>query len=384
MLLLALAPAIGLGIARFGYSLLLPEMSRDLSWSYSQAGWMNTVNAAGYLVGAVVTAPIVKRSSLPAVLKLGVFLTVLAVLLTGLTHNFALLSAFRFMAGVTGALSFVAGGAIAASLASQSDERSGIILSLFYAGPGIGIIASGISIPAFIQVFGGEAWSLAWVLIGTIALLFALLFLKVGDLTFASHASSSDDLPRFLLRNNVWVLAGYLSFGAGYIGYMTFMFTYLKQSGASTIELSVFWASIGFASMTSPWLWSSVMTKFTGGWAMTFLTFITLVGAALPLLSTSGWVLWLSAAVFGCAFFSVPAATTAFAKRNANASQWPFAIGVFTVVFGAGQVVGPTMIGAISDNAGSLFTGLIWGCVFLGLGALLPMFQRDAVATLKR
>jgi len=64
--MLALAPAIGLGIGRFAYSLVLPDMRDSLQWSYSAAGFMNTVNAAGYLAGALGALP-----RLEAILALG-------------------------------------------------------------------------------------------------------------------------------------------------------------------------------------------------------------------------------------------------------------------------------------------------------------------------
>jgi predicted MFS family arabinose efflux permease len=52
-LALALAAAVSLGLARFSYALMLPPMRADLAWSYTTAGAMNTVNAAGYLLGAL-------------------------------------------------------------------------------------------------------------------------------------------------------------------------------------------------------------------------------------------------------------------------------------------------------------------------------------------
>ena len=52
---LALAAAVSLGLARFSYALLLPPMRADLGWSYFTSGAMNTVNAAGYLLGALFT-----------------------------------------------------------------------------------------------------------------------------------------------------------------------------------------------------------------------------------------------------------------------------------------------------------------------------------------
>ncbi|MBC7716596.1 MAG: YbfB/YjiJ family MFS transporter, partial [Pseudorhodobacter sp.] len=58
---LALGAAISLGLARFAYALLLPPMRADLGWNYFTAGAMNTANAAGYLLGALMT-PMLLRS----------------------------------------------------------------------------------------------------------------------------------------------------------------------------------------------------------------------------------------------------------------------------------------------------------------------------------
>ena len=52
---LALGSAIALGLARFSYGLLLPIMREDLVWSYLVAGTMNTANALGYLIGALLS-----------------------------------------------------------------------------------------------------------------------------------------------------------------------------------------------------------------------------------------------------------------------------------------------------------------------------------------
>ena len=54
---------MSLGLARFSYALLLPPMRSDLGWSYLTAGAMNTVNAAGYLLGALAVAAHAWRAS---------------------------------------------------------------------------------------------------------------------------------------------------------------------------------------------------------------------------------------------------------------------------------------------------------------------------------
>ena len=60
---LSLGAAVSLGITRFAYGLLLPPMRADLGWSYTFAGSMNTSNALGYFVGALMTPWLMRRIS---------------------------------------------------------------------------------------------------------------------------------------------------------------------------------------------------------------------------------------------------------------------------------------------------------------------------------
>ncbi|MGP1396365.1 MAG: YbfB/YjiJ family MFS transporter [Inquilinaceae bacterium] len=376
-LLLALAPAIGLGFARFGYALILPDMRAELGWSYSQAGWMNTINAVGYLAGALLAAPLARRLGLWRVVTAGVWLSVAALFATGATGDLGWLSFWRLSAGVSGALCFVAGGAIAATIATEAGIGGARILGLYYAGPGFGILLSGVFIPPFLGAFGAPAWSSAWILLGVSACVLGGGSMFARSKTVRTHTPRAEVRPRFRLRRNGFVLLGYAAFGAGYIGYMTFMFALLKELGAATVELSVFWAAIGGAAMASPWLWGPVMARMSAGRAIAFLMTVTLAGAAMPLFSQSFAMAIVSAGIFGSAFFAVVAATTAFVRRNADVGDWTFAIGVFTVAFGLGQVVGPILVGAISDNSGNLRDGLLWGCAFLLAGVGLSASQKE-------
>ena len=53
--------AVTVGFGRFGYALILPAMQADLSLNYAQAGWLNTSNSLGYLLGSLITAMLVGR-----------------------------------------------------------------------------------------------------------------------------------------------------------------------------------------------------------------------------------------------------------------------------------------------------------------------------------
>ena len=75
---LAMGPAVALGLGRFAYALLLPPMRADLGWNFAQAGAMNTANAAGYLIGAIVAAPFGRRMGDKRVFAVSLVLTALA------------------------------------------------------------------------------------------------------------------------------------------------------------------------------------------------------------------------------------------------------------------------------------------------------------------
>jgi len=87
ILILALAPAIGLGIGRFGYTLVLPDMRDSLGWSYSTAGFMNTVNAIGYLAGALGAAAFIRRVGVFRSVWIGALACVVSLAICALSGN---------------------------------------------------------------------------------------------------------------------------------------------------------------------------------------------------------------------------------------------------------------------------------------------------------
>ena len=136
ILILSLAPTVGLGIGRFAYALVLPDMRDTLGWSYSAAGFMNTINAAGYLAGALLASRADQRFGLAPAVRWGTLACVVSLALCALSGNFIVLSFARLLAGVGAAAGFVGGGALAATIAQSRPERANFLLSLFYAGPG--------------------------------------------------------------------------------------------------------------------------------------------------------------------------------------------------------------------------------------------------------
>jgi MFS family permease len=97
---LSLGPAVSNGLARFAYGLVLPAMRQDLSWSYTEAGWVNTANGIGYLIGALLALRYIGTWGARALFIYGLILTTLALVASGLTRDMpSLLGYFLFGVG---------------------------------------------------------------------------------------------------------------------------------------------------------------------------------------------------------------------------------------------------------------------------------------------
>ena len=374
ILILSLAPTVGLGIGRFAYSLVLPDMRDTLGWSYSAAGFMNTINAAGYLAGALVTSKLIARFGLAATARWGTLASVVSLALCALSGNFFILSFARLLAGLGAAAGFVAGAALAATIAQSRPARANFLLSLFYAGPGLGILLSGLVAPFVLQAFGPGSWWIVWwamtllAVVMTLPLLLAPIDREAG---IASKASAT-----FALRPVLIYLAGYFLFGAGYIAYMTFMIAYVRDAGGGAPAQSAFWCLIGLSAFVTPWVWGRILALDRGGLSTTIILGVNAVGAALPILGHSAWLLAISALVFGIAFFAVVGSTTAFVRYNYPPATWPKGIAAMTIAFGIGQTLGPIVVGAVTDVFGSLSYALNVSAAMLAVGAIAAAFQK--------
>ncbi|HEU0081559.1 MAG TPA: YbfB/YjiJ family MFS transporter, partial [Bradyrhizobium sp.] len=321
ILIVSLAPTICLGIGRFAYSLVLPDMRDSLGWSYSAAGFMNTINAAGYLAGALVAAKLIKRFGLIAGVRWGTLACVASLALCALSGNFVVLSFARLLAGFGAAFGFIGGAALAATVAQSEPKRANFLLSLFYAGPGLGILSSGLIAPFTLQAFGPGSWWIVWwaMTLLSVAMTLPLLLAEID-----ARAGIADAAPAtFAIKPVLVYLAGYFLFGAGYIAYMTFMIAYVRDGGGGAAAQSAFWCLIGVSAFVTPWLWRRVLALDRGGLATAIILGVNAIGAALPLFGHSPLLLAISAVVFGVSFFALVGSTTAFVRFNYPPASWP-------------------------------------------------------------
>jgi len=381
-LALSLGAAVSLGITRFAYGLLLPPMRNDLGWSYTLAGAMNTVNAAGYLVGALATPLLMRRWRPASVLLVGALLASLFMGLSGFFTAAEPLLAQRFLAGAASALVFITGGLLAARLGARDPARGGFLLGLYYGGTGLGIVVSALGVPPVLAATAGQAhgWSWAWwmlalaCLVATAGLVWPARVL--AGLPAPAPNAQAPGHRAFRVRDFGFGLAGYGCFGIGYIGYMTFVIALLREQGSAAGAITAFYALLGVAVVASSRIWARLLDRERGGGALARLNALLGVAAIVPALTAAWPLVMASGLLFGGVFLSVVASTTALVRHNLPPAQWAAGISAFTIVFAAGQIVGPTVVGLIADGPGGLARGLVFSAGALWLGAALAWRQR--------
>jgi predicted MFS family arabinose efflux permease len=380
-LALSAGAALSLGITRFAYGLLLSPMRADLGWSYTLAGAMNTVNALGYLLGALATPRLLQRWGAVPVLLVGAVLASVFMGLSGFFVQTAPLLAQRLLAGVASAMVFVAGGLLAARVGALAPARGGFLIGLYYGGTGLGIVVSALVVPAVLDAAAAQVhgWAWAWWVLAVVcAVLTVVLAWPARRLQHLAPPAPVGATPAqaFRWKPLGFALAGYAMFGVGYIGYMTFVIALLRSRGASGLEVTVFYTLLGLAVLASPRVWARVLDRYHGGQALALFNTLLGVATVLPALTNAWPVVLLSGVLFGGVFLSLVASTTALVRHNLPPAAWGAGISAFTIVFAAGQIVGPTVVGWIADGPGGLSRGLVFSALALWLGALLASRQR--------
>jgi predicted MFS family arabinose efflux permease len=377
---LSLGPAVSNGVARFAYGLVLPAMREDLSWSYTDAGWINTANAVGYLIGALLALRFVATVGPRRMFIGGMVLTTASLMASALTRDFWLLSLWRILAGVGGAPAFIGGGAMASTLFKGDASRNALAIAIYFVGGGLGMLLTGLPIPLILETIGIGAWPMTWLLmaaLGALATVPAVFAARSVPLSLQSSGGASGQ-PLSVSRMTAGLI-GYFLFAVGYIVYLTFLVAWMRAQGAGAPLVAATWSILGIAVMLSPFPWRGILAKATGGGTLALACAATGVGTLLPLIVADIGGILLSAALFGVSFFIGPTSVTAFSRKNLPEASWGRSVALFTTTFAVGQTIGPVAAGLIADITKSLTLGLLAAGLALLLAAVVASFQRPLI-----
>ena len=258
-----LALAVAMGIGRFAFTPILPMMLHDGVVDLHAASWLASANYLGYLAGALLCTlqPLLwprfglRPIASPVFVRAGLVATTLLTLAMALPLP-ALWPALRAAAGVASAMVFVfSSGWCLAQLAARGRAALG---GAMFAGPGAGIVVSGLLASAMVAVHWRAA--AAWLVFGALAAILSAIAWRGFDAGAASGGPAAAAAPPVPVpafagdadaarhgRLEVATLAlAYGISGFGYIVTATFLPVIARASlAADSPWLDLFWPIFG-------------------------------------------------------------------------------------------------------------------------------------------
>lgn len=379
-----------LGLARFGYTMVLAPMQLGLGLSNAHAGGLATANLIGYLALSVLGGALAAHYGPRLVIAVGLTVAALGMLLTGFAESFAAAAAWRALTGIgSGASNVPVMGLIAAWFVQR---RRGLAAGIGVTGSSLALIVLGPLVPRILAAYGGNGWRACWFLFAAATLALAVLafvllrnrpsdlgLLPLGATTKGptpDSRASGLNWGSVYRSGVVWHLGlVYVAFGFSYIIYMTFFTKYLiTEGGYSHDSAGRLFMLMGWLSLSCGLVWGSVSDTLGRKTALVIVYVIHAVAFGLFALwpSPPGFVL--SAVLFGLSAWSIPAIMAATCGDLLGSRLAPAGLGFVTLFFGIGQAAGPSVAGAVADATNSFSSALLLASGVALMGAVGSLF----------
>lgn len=383
-----LVVAGALGLARFGYGMILPSMQENLGLTHDQAGLIASANMFGYFISALVVGLLAARFGPRLVIGLALLWTGLTMLLTGFLNSPEMVALARFLTGIGSAGANIAVMGLAS--AWFAPRRRGMATGLLVGGSGLAIVFTGLAIPHINEAFQAEGWRYSWFFLGVMVVAIGVgagLLLRnnpsekrlqpIGELAVATCGAGAVAEPAglgHLLRiKGVRPLAAlYFCFGFSYIITAMFLVTFLVDEVNCTQELAgKIWSVIGVLSIGSGLVWGIISDRLGRPPVLAVVFLLQACCYLLFLGKLPGLLLWLPAVLFGLTAFSIPGLAASCCGDLGGAKRAPAVLGLITFVFGFGQVLGPIFAGYIKEYTASFAGAFLLSALLALMGAFL-------------
>lgn len=368
------ASLVGIGLARFAYTPLLPVLITESWFPASQAAYLGAANLAGYLGGALCARPLARRGGAPRVLRGMMALVTVAFFACALPLSFAWFFLWRFAAGVAGGALMVL--AAPTVLPHVPPARRGLAGGAIFTGVGLGIMASGTVVPLLLQAGLVETWCG----LGVLSLL--LTALAWGGWP-AAETPPPSGAPR-RAPAAVPLLALYVAYAlnaTGLVPHMVFLVDFVARGLGQGIHAGArYWVLFGLGAVVGPMLAGALADRIGFGPALRLALVIQAAAVALPTVTADPLWLAVSSLVVGAA---VPGVVPLVLGRvhelvpgdvEGQRAAWS----VTTMAFALGQAAGAYGLAFLFASGGRYTTLFAVGAAALTLGLVIDLAARLA------
>lgn len=375
-----LTMAVAMGISRFAYTPLLPDMRDAFDWTLTQAGDLGSMNYLGYLLGALAAPRFADARNLHSTLGLALMGSVVTTWAGAFTSDYLTWCVTRLASGVASAFCLVLVTAQLGSLLTTAQRpRLG---NLHFSGVGFGIICSVLIIgntstsdPVEVAARWAQLAGFSAALLLPAWALFRSVTLTAATAHTSTDSTSEPQTPR---SPALWrVVLGYGGFGFGYIITATFIIEIAQQQSASTTAVgpgaNQIWLAAGIAALPSVWLWQQAANRFGNSLVLAVAYSVEAVGVLIAAFGNSHLHLLVAGALLGGTFAGITALGLSLAQQLAPA-QIARNVGLMTALFALGQLLGPAVAARLAVLGGGfglpsvvaaavlfIAAGLLWG-----------------------
>jgi predicted MFS family arabinose efflux permease len=294
------ASGVGIGLARFAYTPLIPALIAAGWFAPAAAVYLGAANLAGYLAGALFGRRLLALAPAAAVLRAMMLLATAAFFACAWPLSFGWYFAWRFAAGLAGGALMVL--AAPSVLPHVPVARRGLAGGAIFTGVGLGIAASGTLVPLLLE----HGLFVTWCGLGALSLLLTLGAWGgwPGDPAGgnpAQPAPSDRRAPSGPVRWALWALCvAYGLNAAGLVPHMVFLVDFIARGLGQGLAVGAhYWVLFGAGALAGPLLAGYLADRIGFAAALRLALVAQALAVALPALSTGTLSLGVSSLVTG-------------------------------------------------------------------------------------
>jgi len=358
---------LGIGIARFAFTSLLPSMMEDFL-DVTSTGVLASVNFVGYLSGAIFAIFIQDINTKVRYFRLGMILSVLTTLVLSMTEQQTLWMISRIVAGFGTAMGMVVGSAIVMYKLDMPDKTKA--MGIHFSGIGIAILTTDLIAKAVLS--SGQHWHTAWMtlsLAGIPLALYTIYILSFDHQVKQAAVKHKFDISIFSPFVILLTIA-YFTEGVGFVVQATFLPDIIDSIPGLEGWGSKTWTMVGLAGIPSCILWMRLAHRYGSVQVIIFAMVLQVIGILLPTLTDNIYLILLSGILYGGTFVGLVALFLNLGGRIA-AHNPVVLMGAFTTAYGIGQVTAPLYSVALVNYSGSynyalyLTAAIVFGGILL-------------------
>lgn len=362
---------VGVGVARFAFTSLLPSML-DGFLTVTNAGILASFNFIGYLSGAVFAVFIQDINKKVRYFRVGMILSVLTTLILATTTNEILWLISRIIAGFGSAMVLIVGGAIVMVKLNFKDKTKA--MGIHFSGIGFAIAISELISQYVLQ---SGTWSDAWLVLALFA--FIITFYSIYILSFdkeVKKASVKHKLSKSIFSSYVILLIfAYFTEGVGFVVQGTFLPDIINSLEGLEGYGNLSWLIVGVAGIPSSIIWMRLAHRYGSVdviiWAMS----LQMLGILIPVFTNDITLNLLSGALYGSTFIGLVALFMNLGGQLAGKNPVVL-MGSMTAAYGIGQVFAPLYSVALIEHFGNYNSTLYVTAFIVFIGILFLLYAK--------